>query len=281
MIGINWIHFTDRGIRMKSKNMTLKLGDCKRLLGHLQTNSIDLVLTSPPYDNLRTYNNQQPFTFDDFKIVAQQLKRVLRPGGVIVWVVGDAVINGSETGTSFRQALYFKKIGLNIHDTMIYEKTGFSFPMHTRYHQIFEYMFIISNGRPKTFRPIKDRINRWAGNEIKGTCRSKNGEIKRKYSHGKGFYIKKFGMRTNIWRFATGYFNTTLDKIAYKHPAIFPDKLAHDHVISWSNKGDIVLDPFMGSGTVGKACKQLSRKFIGIELDSRYFIIAKTRINQI
>ena len=267
----------DRG-RGRDGDMALLHGDCKELLKALPVASVDLVVTSPPYDNLRSYNGQKPFTSQDFKAVAQQLLRVLRSGGVIAWVVGDAVIKGSETGISFRQALYFKEIGLNLHDTMVYQKTGFSFPMQTRYQQAFEYMFILSKGRPKTFNPIKDRKNRWAGESIKGTCRKRDGTLIKKHNHGKGKRIGRFGMRTNIWQIANGYFKSTLDKVAYQHPAIFPDKLAHDHIISWSNEGDVVLDPFMGSNTVGKVCKQLKRRFIGMEIDSRYFVIAQTRI---
>ena len=264
-------------------NSHIKLfhGDCKRVLQSLASSSVDLILTSPPYDNLRSYNNQRPFTFDDFKRVAWELQRVLKKGGVIVWVVGDAVIDGSETGTSFRQALYFKKLGLNLHDTMIYQKTGFAFPMHNRYQQIFEYMFILSKGRPKTFNPIKDRMNRCYGEKIKGTQRGRDGFLTLKHNHGTGKRIGKLGSRTNIWEISNGYMKSSLDKIAYQHPAIFPEKLARDHILSWSNANDVVLDPFLGSGTTGKICKQLGRNFLGIELDNRYFMIARTRINQI
>ena len=262
------------------KKIKLFHGDCKKLLTKLPPHSIDLVVTSPPYDNLRSYNGQRPFTFNDFKVVAQELWRVLKKGGVIVWVVGDAVIECSESGTSFRQALYFKDMGLNLHDTMIYEKSGFSFPMHNRYQQIFEYMFILSKGSPKSFNPIKDRINRWAGDKIKGSSRKWDGTLDKKYNYGSDKRIKKLGMRTNIWRILNGYLKTTKDKIAYQHPAIFPDQLARDHIISWSHKGDTVLDPFMGSGTTGKISRQLNRRFIGIEIDPQYFTLARARINQ-
>lgn len=254
---------------------TLLRGDCKDILGQIKSNSIDMALTSPPYDNLRTYNDQKPFTFEDFKAIANELNRVLKKGGVIVWVVADAVLNGSESGTSFKQALYFKEIGLNLHDTMIYQKSGFNFPMTNRYQQTFEYMFVFSKGGPMTFNPIQDRPNKCAGELLKGSERRRDGELTKKRVKE----ISEFGTRTNIWQINTGYMKTTTDKFAYEHPAMFSEKLAEDHIISWSNPHDIVLDPFMGSGTTGKACKKLDRKFIGIELDKSYFEIARKRIS--
>ena len=253
-------------------------GDCKELLKRIPDSSIDLVVTSPPYDNLRSYNNQNEFTFNDFKIVAKELKRVLKEGGVLVWVVGDAVINGSESGTSFAQALFFKEIGLNLHDTMIYQKSGFCYPAKKRYHQVFEYMFIISKGKPKTFNSIKDVECSCHKEKIRGSCRNKDGIITAKHNHGKGNVIAKYGKRTNIWKILNGFNKSTLDKIAFEHPAIFPDALARDQIISWSNPGDIVLDPFLGSGTVGKACKKLQRNFIGIDINPHYVSIAHERI---
>lgn len=254
---------------------TLLRGNCKEVLGQIKSNSVDMVLTSPPYDNLRTYNDQEAFTFDDFKVVANELNRVIKKGGIIVWVVGDAVLNGSESGTSFKQALYFKEIGLNLHDTMIYQKSGFNFPMTNRYQQVFEYMFVFSKGSPKTFNPIQDRANRCFGEKLKGSERQRDGTLSKKRLK----HIGEYGSRTNIWQINNGFMKTTTDKFAYEHPAMFPEKLAEDHIISWSNPHDIILDPFMGSGTTGKACKKLNRKFVGIELDKSYFEIAKKRIS--
>ena len=262
------------------KNITIWNGDCKKLLKNIPSESIDLVLTSPPYDDLRSYGREEAFTLEAFKLIAQELKRILKKGGVIVWVVGDSVVKGSESGSSFYQALYFKKLGLNLHDTMVYEKCGFSFPMNTRYHQVFEYMFVLSKGKPKTFNPIKDHKNRWYKDKIKGTCRTRDGKLLKKHNHGKGKIVEKFGKRTNIWKIQNGYLKSTKDKIAFKHPAIFPDDLARDHIITWSNPQNIVLDPFMGSGTVGKACMQLNRRFIGIEINSDYILIANQRISK-
>ena len=256
--------------------MNLLLGDCLERLKELPDNSVDLTVTSPPYDNLRKYAG---LSFDKFQGIAAELYKVTKIGGVIVWVVGDAVVKGSETGTSFRQALAFKEIGFLLHDTMIYQKTGFSFPMNTRYHQIFDYMFVFSKGTPKTFNPICDRQNASAGQRLRGTERQPDGTLKPLSELDKAKRAKEFGMRRNVWLYATGAGNMAEAEFTDKtHPAVFPLKLAEDHVISWSNAGDTVLDPFMGSGTTGVACKRLNRNFIGIEREPEYLEIAKARI---
>lgn len=251
----------------------LRCGDCLELMKNIPSNTIDCVITSPPYDNLREYNNNDLWNFDKFKKVAEHLYRVLKSGGIIVWIVSDQTIKGSETGTSFKQALYFKEIGFNIHDTMIWEKPTFTdvASLKVRYAQVFEYMFIFSKGKPKTFNPIKDKLNTTFGSKIHGTIRLPNGETKPMNNIGKE--IKQFGQRHNVWKL-----NTECSNKERKHPAQFPIKLVHDHIITWTNKNDIVLDCFMGSGTTGVACKELERKFIGIEIDNDYFNTAKERI---
>lgn len=222
---------------------------------------VDLVVTSPPYDNLRTYNG---YCFD-FEATAKELYRVTKQGGVVVWVVGDATVKGSETGTSFKQALFFKECGFNLHDTMIYEKSGMAYPDSTRYHNVFEYMFVLSKGIPKSINIIKDRENKYkgaqGGNKRGGLCERAD-----------------YGARFNIWRFANGRDNSTKDRIAFSHPAIFPEQLANDHIISWSNAGDVVYDPFLGSGTTAKMAIKNNRKWIGSEISSEYCAIIKRRI---
>ena len=234
-------------------------------------NVIDLTITSCPYDDLRNYHG---YSFD-FEGIAKELYRVTKQGGVVVWVVGDATIKGSETGTSFKQALYFKELGFALHDTMIYEKNSCAFPSSNRYNQIFEYMFILSKGKPKCINLIKDRKNRWLKSFGKSSNRNKNGTLTQK----EVIRVKEFGIRNNIWKYNTGFGYTTLDKYAFEHPAMFPEKLAKDHILSWSNENDIILDPMCGSGTTCKMAHELNRKFIGIEISKEYCEIANKRIN--
>ena len=234
-------------------------------------NYIDLTVTSPPYDDLRNYHG---YSFD-FETIARELFRVTKKGGVVVWVVGDSVIKGSESGTSFKQALYFKEIGFNLHDTMIYSKNGLAKPESVRYYQSFEYMFVFSKGKPKSINLIQDKKNK-CGGEIHGkfTIRQKDGSTRQRNS----IVIREFGVRENVWRYDIGKWKVTKDKIAYNHPAIFSEKLAHDHIISWSNEGDLVLDPFAGSGTTLKMARQLKRNYIGIEINADYINIIKERL---
>lgn len=246
--------------------------DCLEGLKLLDDNSIDLTVTSPPYDNLRTYNG---FSWD-FEGVAKELYRVTKQGGVVVWIVGDATIDGSETGTSFKQALYFKEIGFNLHDTMIYEKNGPPFPSSNRYNQVFEFMFVFSKGKPKTVNLIKDRKNRWGGTSTFG--KSSNRNTDGTLSERKKRMVNEYGVRFNIWKINSGSGYSTKDKIAFQHPAIFPEQLAQDHIISWSNEGDIVLDPFMGSGTTAKMAILNNRQYIGFELSKEYCELAEERI---
>jgi len=233
---------------------------------------VDLTVTSPPYDGLRTYNGYS-FPFED---IAKELYRITKQGGIVVWVVGDATVNGSETGTSFKQALYFMQCGFNLHDTMIYEKCGVM-PSKTRYCQMFEYMFVFSKGKPKTTNIIKDRKNNW-GNTKTGNIgqRQKDGSIKKNGIKT----ISEFGSRFNIWRIMNegGFMNKDIE--TKLHPATFPMELANDHIISWSNEGDLVYDCFMGSGTVAKMSILNNRNWIGSEISSEYCNIIEERVKK-
>lgn len=243
--------------------------DCLETMRRMPENFIDLTVTSPPYDNLRTYNG---YSFD-FEGIAKELYRVTKPGGVVVWVVGDATIKGSETLTSFKQALYFKEIGFNVHDTMIYERVCPTWNVTSkRYRHNHEYIFIISKGSPKTFNPIKDiPVKNLKTRKIK---RNRNGIV------GYDIWTPKnaYTVRGNIWKYGVGSGSST-DKIAFQHPAIFPEQLAHDHIYSWSNEGAIVYDPFGGSGTTAKMAEKLNRNWIVSEISSQYCEIIQKRVN--
>lgn len=247
------------------------------ILALIPNETIDLTITSPPYDNLRDYQGYS-FDFSLFKKIVPELFRIAKKGGVVVWIVGDSTINGSETGMSFKQALFFKEIGFNLHDTMIYQKSGFSNPstQHKRYHQIFEYMFIFSKGKPKTFNPLKDRKNKTQYDFGKGR-RKKDGSMTHQGDKTR-IKLNEYGMRFNIWRYKTGKGNSTKDRIAFKHSAICPENLVKDHILSWSNEKDLVLDCFNGVGTTTKMAYLLNRNYIGIEISKEYCDIAEERI---
>jgi DNA modification methylase len=252
--------------------MRLLHGDCLKLMQTIPDGTVNLTVTSPPYDNLREYNgNNAAWGERVWRAVLESLYRVTASGGVVVWVVGDATIKGSETGTSFRQALYAMECGFNLHDTMIWTKGKFSAvgALKTRYAPVFEYMFIFTKGSLHTFNPIKDRLNKSAGQLVSGKIRQKDGSMKPKSSAGK--ITAALGQRFNVWEQCPQQGKNV-------HPAPFPLQLAADHILSWSNPGDLVLDPFMGSGTTGIACKETNREFIGIELDAQYYNIACDRI---
>jgi DNA modification methylase len=254
----------------KNNNLELNKIYCEsnlETMARMPDDFIDLVVTSPPYDNLRTYNGYS-FPFED---IAKELFRITKQGGVVVWIVADATINGSETGTSFKQALYFKECGFNLHDTMIYEKDAISFPDKNRYQNSFEYMFVFSKKYPSVRNIINDRKNISFGRKVTGTNRIASGQTKKASCYGNN--IKEFGARWNVWRINTDKGNNKTG-----HPAMFPEKLASDHIISWSNEHDLVYDPFMGSGTTAKMALINNRKFIGSEISQEYVDLANKRL---
>jgi site-specific DNA-methyltransferase (adenine-specific) len=251
--------------------------NCLNTMKRMPDNFIDLTLTSPPYDNLRTYNNEIDKSWNEeiWKPIIKELYRITKDGGVVVWVVGDATIDGSETGTSFKQALYFKEIGFNIHDTMIYLKNSLAFPDTVRYYQGFEYMFVFSKGKPKTINLISDRKNVSEGRSVHGTERKKDGTmLTRKSCHGN--IIKSYGIRFNYWLL----YNQKRG-IESQHPAKFPEELANDHIVSWSKENDLVYDPFMGSGTTAKMSIATKRNYIGSEISEEYCKIIEKRISSV
>lgn len=271
---------------MNNINNTIFLGDAVDIMSGFDNEIIDLTVTSPPYDNLRTYNGKikDEVTYEDgfsfpFVEMAKQLFRLTKKGGVVVWVVNDQVKNGGETGSSFRQALKFIEIGFTLHDTMIYHKNGAPFPETGRYSQVFEYMFVFSKGKPKTVNLLRDKPNRWAGFSNFGdpSKRLKEGELKKVEK----FTVAEFGTRYNVWYITNGAGFSSKDTIAFEHPAIFPESLAEDHILSWSNEGDLVLDPMAGSGTTLKMAKINNRNFVGIDINPEYVDLCHRRVDGI
>ena len=245
--------------------------ECLKNMGRIPNDEIDLIVTSPPYDNLRTYNN---FDFN-FEAICKELFRILKEGGVCVSIVGDQTIKGNETGTSFKQALFFKEVGFNLFDTMIYaKKPRGAVGNNKTYWQTFEYMFVFSKGSPKTINLIKDRKNKESRKGDNGTKRLKNGNLKNISRKG----YENYGRRTNIWEYEVGRGHSSSDIIAFEHPAIFPEKLAYDHIFSWSKPNDVVYDPFLGSGTTVVMAEKLKRKWIGTDSSKKYTDLAKKRL---
>jgi len=248
-------------------------GDCISEMQKIDHGSIDLTVTSPPYDNLRTYNGTLDWGEHIWKPIIKELFRITKDGGVVVWVVNDATIKGSETGTSFKQALYAMECGFNLHDTMIWNKNCFSAvgSLRTRYSPVFEYMFVFSKTKINTFNLIKDRKCKSVGSKKHGSIRQSDGTMKRMSNEGR--IQPEYGQRFNVW-------DINPQSMGKHHPAIFPEQIAHDHIISWSNEGDTIFDPFLGSGTTGKMAVKLNRKFIGIEKVESYYHMAKLRIEE-
>ena len=242
--------------------------DCREVLPQLP--KVDLVLTSPPYDNLRTYGGYAW----DFEITAKDLVNLIGDGGVIVWVIGDSTIDGSETGTSFKQVLRFKELGLKLHDTMIYQKINYIPLTHNRYEQEFEYMFVLANGNPKVFNPIQKK-NQLGGKQYNTSRpRDYDGHSIR-HNTNRLLTYKETSNKGNIFSYIVG---AGQDKT--NHPATFPKQLASDQITSWSNQNDLILDPFLGSGTTAYCAKKLNRKCIGIEIEEKYCEIAAKRLRQ-
>ncbi len=245
--------------------------DCVDFMSNkMDEESVDLTVTSPPYDNLRNYNG---YAFD-YEAVAKELYRVTKKGGVVVWVVGDKIVKGNKTLTSFKHALTFQSVGFNVHDVMIYRKKNTPFMRSNAYTNCYEFMFVFTKGSPKTFNPLKEKTVR-NGEEML-VCNKKADGINKKVLG----MLNKEKTKTNIWAYAVGLGGTTSDKIAFKHPAVFPEKLALDHILSWSNEGDVIFDPMCGSGTTCKMALLNNRNFIGCDISQEYVDIAIERISQ-
>lgn len=258
-----------RNTEILANGVTVHLGDCREILPTL--GQFDVVVTSPPYDGLRTYEGAAPV--DCFQVI-RQLSQSIREGGVIMWNVKDQSIDGSETGTSFKQALYAMDCGLRLHDTMVYCRKGVTFPDENRYLPAFEYMFVFSKGKPLHFNGLKDRKNMYAGTQMHGTDRQFDGSMTKK--NRSGSIVPEWGLRYNWWILHNA--EAGLGEFG-GHPAPMPNSMAEGHIHTWSQPGEIIADPFMGSGTTGVAAVTQGRKFVGIEVEQKYFDIACKRIS--
>lgn len=257
--------------------MTLKIkpneiyhADCVELMTLMEENSVDLTVTSPPYDDLRNYNG---YRFD-FEHVAQGLYRVTKKGGIVVWVVGDRISNGNRTLTSFRHALFFQECGFNVHDVMIYKKKNTPFMRSNAYTNCYEFMFVLSKGKPNTFHPLTEKTVRHGFEML---VHNKGADAVNKKALKE---LKREKTKTNIWEYAVGLGGSTNDREAFEHPAVFPEKLAEDHILSWSNEGDLVFDPMCGSGTTCKMAKKHSRLYLGCDISADYVEIARRRVEK-
>jgi len=241
------------------------------VLKNTPDNTFDLTVTSPPYDNLRTYKDSLEWGEHVWKPLLEELFRTTKQGGVVVWVVGDATVKGSETGTSFKQALFAMECGFSLHDTMIYAKDNYVPLTHNRYEQSFEYMFIFSKGRPKSFNGIKVP-SKCAGKSVSrnNTNRAKEGSTR---NREEVTIIQDMKLSPNIFQYVIGKKTDNGN-----HTAAFPEQLALDHILSWSNEGDTVFDPFLGSGTTGKMSVLNGRNFVGVEKVEEYYQISDKRI---
>lgn len=261
------------GIKRPPKIKSIKLNsvyhaDCVELMKRMQENYIDLTVTSPPYDNLRDY---QGFNFE-FPLIAKELYRVTKQGGIVVWVVGDKITKGNRSLTSFRQALYFQDVGFNVHDVMIYRKKNTPFMRSNAYTNCYEFMFVFSKGAPNIFNPLKTKTAR-QGLEMLPFNKKSDGVNKKSLGE-----LKPEKTLTNVWEYAVGLHGSTSDKIAFKHPAVFPEKLAEDHILTWTNQGDLVFDPMVGSGTTAKMALKNSRNYIVCDISADYVELTKQRL---
>jgi len=248
--------------------------DCIEGMKEMPDDFVDLTITSPPWGNIRNFGGHNDY---DFEECAKQLFRITKEGRCVVWVVGDQTIDGDETGVPFEQALYFKKIGFKLLDTMIYQKNSTLMGSPNRYKQCFEYMFVFTKGKVKVVNLIKDRANKLSGREL-GITKRRKGDILVSAPRRK---VQPYGVRYNIWTYITGSYSITSDMDAFLHPAMFPEQLAKDHIISWSNEGDLVFDPFSGSGTTCKMAYLLKRHYLGMEINPEYYELSIKRMERV
>ena len=253
----------------RKRDTGIHTADCVRFMETMEAAAVDLVVTSPPYDDLRDYKG---FDFD-CEAVAKGLAEVVKEGGVVVWVVGDR-INGGRTLTSFDHAFIFRDAGFTVYDAMIFKKRNTPFMRKRAYTNCYDFMFVFSKGTPATFNPLRSpsvRSGLAPLPYLKGTD-GINRKTERELSEHK--------VRTNIWSYAVGRNGTTADMYAFKHPAMFPENLARDHILSWSDPGDLVFDPMCGAGTTCKMAKATGRRWLGVDVSREYTTIARRRVRE-
>jgi site-specific DNA-methyltransferase (adenine-specific) len=248
--------------------------DCVSEMATLPDNCIPLTVTSPPYDKLRRYGGQR-WSFETFEKVARQLFRLTMPGGVVLWVVQDGTVDGSLTGTSARQWLYFQQIGFDLNSVLILATRGWR-SQTSRYANQFHFGFVLSKGRPRAFHPIRDRINSTAGQRLRCSRRSASGEAVTTYNGDRRLGLH--GYRANVWFYDVGGGKSTKDRYASRHEALMPEQMARDLIISWSRPGDLIFDPFCGAATTCKMALLSHRHYLGIEAHALYYRLALRRM---
>lgn len=246
--------------------------NCDQTMKRMPDEFVDLTVTSPPYDSLRNYNG---YSFD-FPTIAKELFRVTKNGGVVVWVIDDEIKNGNRSLSSFRQGIFFQDVGFNFYDLIIYVKKSGGPPHLNRYRDAHEFMFVMSKGNIQTINLICDKNNTWVGKTGNYSKRNKNGILTKR----DGCTISEIGIRYNLWEYLTGHGFEDDEDLIKIHPAKFPEALARDHIFSWSNEGDLIYDPFMGSGTVAKMAHLMKRNWIGSEISQQYVDLANKRLEK-
>lgn len=249
------------------------LTECVKGMKSVPDDIIPLTVTSPPYEGLRTYDGLADWNFMD---VAKELYRITMPGGVVVWVVQEQIVNGSESGESSRQRLAFANIGFRLHHTMVLGKLGGHQHSKGRYGGALEYAFILSKGKPRYFCPFRDKKNKEAGREKIFSNRRIDGTFPAK----KKARVHPYGFRSPIWFYATGKHHTANEDYAFDHPALMPQQMAEDFILSWSKVGDLVFNPFAGAGTVLKMALLNHRRYLGFEINPKYVEIARRRLKE-
>lgn len=248
-------------------------GDCVKLMKLLPDSTIDLVVTSPPYDKIRDYNGSIHF---DLHKTGQEIFRVLKSGGIAVMVIQDQTKNFGKSLTSFKTIIdWCDNIGFKLFETIIYRKNGSEGVWWTKRFRVdHEYMPIFLKGKkPQYFNKEPLKIpSKHGGKVMTGSgSRKTNGETQKTVTRAINF--KK--CRGTIWNYLMAGDKNPLKR---KHPAVFPDKIPYDFIQCFCPEEGIVLDPFAGSGSTLVMAKKLRRSFIGFDIVPEYCELARERL---